>query len=127
MAATPRDSLNELTRKVIGCAMQVSNTLGCGFLEKVYENALALELRAQDLAASQQRRVCVLYRDIAVGEYVADLVVDETLLVELKVARALDAAHEAQCLNYMKAAGLPACLLFNFSRPRLDFRRLLAP
>ena len=80
----------------------MSNTLGVGFLEKVYENALAHELRLAGLEVEQQKTIAVNYRDIVVGSYTADLLVADCVLVELKVAKALDATHVAQCLNYLK-------------------------
>jgi GxxExxY protein len=89
----------------------VLNTLGVGFLEKVYENALAHELRKAGLTVAQQHCFSVIYDDVTVGEYVVDLMVEQALLVELKAARALDDAHHAQCLNYLKASvyGLARC------------------
>ena len=118
------ERLNELSGRVIGCAFTVLNTLGVGFLEKVYENALAYELRNAGLIVAQQHCLSVVYDGVTVGEYVADLVVEWALLVELKAAKALDDAHHAQCLNYLKASGLRLGLLLNFGRPRLDIKRV---
>jgi len=107
--------MNELvTEKIIGSAYAVANTLGCGFLEKVYENALAHDLRKAGFAVTQQAGVDVFYDGIKVGEYVADLLVDNEILVELKAVKALDNIHFAQCMNYLKATGLHVCLLINF-------------
>ena len=117
-------SLNELTDRIIGCAYKVLNSLGCGFLEKVYENALLHELRKTGLFVQQQHPVPIYYDGVLVGDYTADLIVEETVLLELKAVQALDEIHEAQCLNYLKATGLPICLLLNFGRPRLGLRRL---
>ena len=114
-----------MSAKVIGAAQTVSTTLGCGFLEKVYENALAVELRRLGLPVVQQCEIMVRYRDEIVGHYLADLVVGGQLIVELKAARDLDSTHAAQCINYLRASGLPLCLLMNFSRPRLDVRRII--
>jgi len=116
--------LNELSGRVIGCAFTVLNTLGAGFLEKVYENALAHEMRAIGLAVVQQRGVKVHYNDVLVGKYFADLLVEDVLLVELKTVKALDDAHRMQCTNYLKATGLQLCLLLNFGNPRLEIKRL---
>ena len=116
--------LNELTETVIGRAFDVSNTLGNGFLEKVYENALAHEMRKAGLKVEQQKPVQVTYDGIVVGEYDADLLVDSILLVELKAEKTLDSIHVAQCLNYLKATGLPLCLLLNFGTPRIQIKRL---
>ena len=117
--------LNELSGRVIGCAFTVLNTLGAGFLEKVYENALAYEVRAAGLSAVQQYAARVHYKDILVGEYFADLLVNDVLLVELKIVKALDDAHRMQCANYLKATGLQLCLLFNFGKSRLEIKRVV--
>src|SRR4051812_23557458 len=89
-----------LTEAIIGAAYTVSNSLGCGFLEKVYENALALELRHAGHKVDQQRDTTVYYRGELVGKYQADLLVDDEVIVELKAVRSLEKAHRAQCLNY---------------------------
>ena len=115
--------LNDLTEKIIGCAFRVSNKLGCGFLEKCYENAMAIELRKAGLAFQQQHPIPVLYDGSVVGDYVADLIVEGRVLVELKVVREFDPVHSAQCINYLKATGLPVCLLINFAKPKLDIKR----
>ncbi|HZF33662.1 MAG TPA: GxxExxY protein [Candidatus Angelobacter sp.] len=117
--------LDEITDKVIGCAFVVSNILGAGFVEKVYENALAHELRMAGLSVAQQYAIAVSYKDIIVGEYVADLLVASEVIVELKAVRALDDVHAAQCMNYLKATGRRVCLLFNFGRPRVEVRRIV--
>jgi GxxExxY protein len=120
-----KQELNEVTERVIGSAYTVSNSMGCGFLEKVYENALLHELRKAGLKAEQQKRLAVRYDGILVGEYVADLIVEDTVLVEIKAAENLDKAHMAQCLNYLKATGLGLCLLINFGRPRVQIQRVI--
>jgi len=117
--------LDEITDKVIGCAFVVSNILGAGFVEKVYENALAHELRSASLAVAQQYAIAVRYKDIIVGEYVADLLVANEIIMELKAVRPLDEIHAAQCMNYLKATGLRVCLLFNFGKPRVEVRRIV--
>ena len=117
-------SLNALSGNVIGCAFTVLNTLGIGFLEKVYENAPAYELRKTGLAVAQQRGVTVTYDGTVVGEYFIDLMVEQTLLVELKSVKALEEAHRAQCVNYLKASRLPLCLLLNFGKPRMEIKRV---
>jgi GxxExxY protein len=118
--------INEITEKIIGCAFTVSNTLGCGFLEKVYENALLLELKSVELKAVQQKPIDVYYRGNLIGEYVADLLVEDKVLVELKTVQGFDDTHFAQCLNYLKATGFEICLLFNFGKPELQIKRLVA-
>jgi GxxExxY protein len=120
---TDAHGLNLLTEKIIGCAYKVSNELGCGFLEKVYENALAHELRKADLSAEQQKPIIVRYDGVVVGEYVADLVVEGCVLIELKACKSLDDIHSAQCLNYLKATNFPVCLLINFGRPKVEIKR----
>lgn len=121
---TDSESLNGLSGAVIGCAFTVHNTLGAGFLEKVYGNALAHELRKRDLAVAQQRGIKVVYDGTVVGDYFADLLVEERLLVELKTVKALEEAHCAQCMNYLRATGLQLCLLLNFGKPRLEIKRV---
>jgi len=116
----------DLSRSVIGAALRVSNSLGIGFLEKVYENALAVELRLCGHEFEQQRAIEVRYRGELVGVYQADLVVDGRPVVELKAVEALSPAHKAQCLNYLRASGLHTGLLINFGRPRLEVRRILS-
>ncbi len=118
-------SLNEISGKVIGAAMKISNTLGSGFLEKVYENALVHELRKAHVTVSQQHLMSVSYDGVVVGEYAADLLVEDAVLVELKAVRALDEVHMAQCMNYLKATGLRVCLLLNFGRPQLQLKRIV--
>ena len=98
--------LENLTSQIIGCAYAVSNTLGCGFLEKVYENALVHELRKAGLMADQQQSLRVMYDGVVVGEYLADILVHEIVILEIKAVRVLDDIHTAQCLNYLKATGL---------------------
>ena len=124
-ADVSRDSLNELSRAVIGAGHTVSNALGCGFVEKVYENALALELRWAGLQVIQQKAVEVRYKTQIVGQYLADLLVNDVLIVELKAAPYVLGVHHAQCLNYLRAAGLRLGLLLNFGRPRLEVHRVV--
>jgi GxxExxY protein len=125
MNTDDREKLNRLSFQIIAAAQEVSNALGCGFLEKVYENALAVELRSRGLAVQQQSGIAVRYKREVVGEYFADLVVAEQIIVELKAVKLLDNIHEAQCMNYLRSSGLPLCLLMNFSRPRLVVRRFI--
>ncbi len=119
------ERVNEITSRIIGAAYKVSNTLGCGFLEKVYDNALAIELAKNGLAVERQKPIGVHYDNQVVGEYLADMVVDSRVLVELKAVRHLESVHEAQCINYLKASGISLCLLLNFARPRVDVRRII--
>ncbi|KAF0220410.1 MAG: hypothetical protein FD174_1311 [Geobacteraceae bacterium] len=115
----------DITERIIGCAYKVANTLGAGFLEKVYENAMAHELRKERLEVGQQSPVTVYYDGIVAGEYVADLIVESVILVELKAVKTLDSIHLAQCMNYLKATGLSVCLLINFGSPRIEVKRII--
>jgi len=117
--------MNELTEAIIGCAFKVANQLGSGFLEKVYENALALELKKTGLNVKQQFPISVLYDNQVVGDYIADILVADTVIVELKSVKAIDAVHMAQCLNYLKATSLMICLLINFGGERLEIKRIV--
>jgi len=116
----------DITREIIGAAMEVHRTLGVGFLEKVYENALVFELSARGMTAESQKPVSVHYKGRIVGEYFADIVVADRVILELKVAATLTEAHEAQMLNYLRATGLRVGLVLNFGAPRLEWKRLVA-
>jgi len=120
-----RQMLDRITEKIIGCVHQVSNTLGSGFLEKVYENALAVELVRAGLRVAQQRRIEVRYRDILVGEFVADILVEECIIVEIKAVKSFEDIHTAQCVNYLKATGLQVCLLVNFGASKAMVKRIV--
>ena len=128
MNATPEKDAGdgahaELTEKIIGCSFTVANELGVGFVEKVYENALVHELRKQGLVAAQQHPFSVRYDGVVIGEFVADVLVEDSVIVELKAVSELNNIHEAQCLNYLKAGGLHTCLLINFGQSRIKVRR----
>lgn len=114
-----------LTEKIIGCAYRVANVLGPGFLEKVYENALVHELRKSGIEANQQHAVTVYYDGMVAGEYVADLLVGNEILIELKAVKGLDNIHMAQCMNYLKATGLQVCLLINFGTAKIEVKRIV--
>jgi GxxExxY protein len=116
----------DVTEAVIGAAYEVANVLGAGFLEKVYENALAVELRRSHHRVDQQRQIDVWYRDEIVGLYQADLIVDDSVIVELKTLPALDRIHRAQCLNYLRATRIKTGLVINFGRPRIEVQRVLS-
>lgn len=104
----------DLTEKIIGCAYKVYNELGAGFIEKVYENALMIELKNEGLATQQQYPVKVYYKGTLIGDYVADIVVEEKVIVELKAVSQLTKAQEVQLVNYLKATRLEVGLLINF-------------
>jgi GxxExxY protein len=120
-----RSRHDQITEKIIGCVYQVSNVLGPGFLEKVYENALALELARAGLQVLQQHRIAVHYKDILVGDFVSDILVEDCVIVEVKATKALDDIHIAQCVNYLKATGLQVCLLVNFGTPKATVKRVV--
>ena len=117
--------LNQVTEKVIGCAYAVSNELGCGFLENVHANALFVELTRAGLRARQVHPIAIHYHGVLVGEYVADLLVEDAVVVELKAVKDLDDVHMAQCLNYFRATGIKICLSNNFAKPKLEIRRIV--
>lgn len=120
-----RLEINRVTERIINCVYRVSNTLGSGFLEKVYENALVMELKQNGLRVTQQHPVNVFYNGSLVGDYVADLLVEDQVIVELKAVKTLDDVHSAQCMNYLKATGFKVCLLVNFGKPRVDIKRIV--
>ena len=113
-----------LTHKVIGCAYKVHNTLGPGFLEKVYENALAYEMRSLGLEVEKQKRIQVHYRDIIAGDYYADLIVNNKVIIELKAAEGLVEEHEAQLVNYLRATDIEVGLLLNFGKKPQHKRKI---
>jgi GxxExxY protein len=113
----------ELTEAIIGAAFEVHNVLGYGFLEKVYQRALQAELIRRGLSAETEQPLAVNYKGINVGEYVADLVVEEKVIVELKVAAELNLHDEAQLINELKAGKIRVGLLINFGRTRVEHRR----
>lgn len=106
---------DDLTHKIIGCAYKVHNKLGFGFLEKVYENALRVELQKLGLRVKQQEPIEVIYEGQVVGEYYADLLVNERIVVELKAALSLAKEHEVQLVNYLTATSVDLGILVNFS------------
>ena len=120
-----RKDLNELTERIIGCAYEVCKVLGCGFLERVYENALMHEMTRRGINATRQVPMSVYYDNIIVGDYLADIVAEGKVLVELKAVNTLEDVHKALCLNYLNATGLHVCLLLNFGRPTLEVKRLV--
>lgn len=116
----------DLTEKIIGCAYKVYNQLGAGFIEKIYENALMIELKNAALNAQQQYPVKVYYQDILIGDYVADIVVEDKVIVELKAVSQLTKAHEVQLVNYLKATELEVGLLINFGDQITIKRKVLS-
>ncbi|MBL8209591.1 MAG: GxxExxY protein [Bryobacterales bacterium] len=110
---------------MLGAVFEVSNTLGAGFLEKVYQRALLHELHLRGIRAAAEVSFGVTYKGHRVGEYFADIVVEDVLVVELKCTERLSNEHLAQCLNYLRASGRALCLLVNFQRPRVEWKRVV--
>ena len=115
----------DVTEAIIGAAYKVANDLGSGFLEKVYENALAGELRRSNHVVDQQKAMEVWYQGEMIGQYLADLVVDNEVIVELKALPGLERIHRAQCLNYLRATRKEIGLVINFGRPRIEVQRVV--
>ena len=116
---------DSLTERVIGAILEVSNILGAGFLEKVYERALLRELELRNIRATAQAPLTIRYKDHYVGEYYADLLIEDVLVVELKCVDRLANEHIAQCLNYLRASVRSVCLLVNFQKPKVEWRRIV--
>jgi GxxExxY protein len=117
--------IDQLTYAINGAVFEVSRILGPGFLEKVYENALLVELRQKGIKAQGQAPIRVSYKDTLVGDYIADILVDDKVIVELKTVERLERIHEAQLLNYLKATGIRVGLLVNFKSSRAQIKRLV--
>jgi GxxExxY protein len=117
--------LDSLTGRILGAVFEVSNTLGAGFLEKVYERALLLELRLRGIGAVAQASFPVMYKGRCVGEYFADILVEHSVVIELKCVDRLGNEHMSQCLNYLRASGMEVCLLINFQKPSVDWKRIV--
>lgn len=113
----------KITRIVIGCAFDVINELGTGFLESVYEKALLLAIRQKGLTAYAQQPIHVMFRGENVGDFFADIFVEEKVIVELKAVKTLLPDHEAQVINYLNATGIEVGLLINFGVPRIEIKR----
>jgi len=121
----PRLLHEETTSKIIGAAFEVHAQLGYGFLERVYQRALQVELLRRGATAELEKRVQVQYKGVIVGDYDADLLVNDCVAVEIKVAAQYDKRDEAQLLNELKATGLKVGMLVNFGRTKVDYRRLV--
>lgn len=112
----------EITEKIIGAAYKVYNTLGFGFLEKIYEKALVIEMKKMGLDVKTQEPIKVLYEGVAVGDYVADIVINGKIIVEAKAVKSLEEIHEVQLVNYLKATKIEVGLLINFGR-KIEIKR----
>ena len=125
MNTDERGYFDSLTERVLGAVLEVSNTLGPGFLEKVYERALLRELGLRGIRTITQASFAVTYKGHHVGEYFADLLVEDVLVVELKCVERLTSEHTAQCINYLRASGRTLCLLINFQKPKAEWKRIV--
>ncbi len=113
----------ELTEKIIGCAYNVYNKMGFGFLESVYEKCMLIELRKPGLDVESQKPITVYYEDEVVGEFVADIIVNDTVILELKPVRQIINVHEVQLVNYLVATGKPVGLILNFGESKVEIKR----
>ena len=118
-------NIDDITYAINGAVFEVNKVLGSGFLEKVYENALMVELKRRGLQAKSQVPLKVIYKGETVGEYFADIVVENKVLIELKAVDQLAKGHEAQLLNYLHATGIKVGLLINFNGPRAEIKRFV--
>ena len=112
-----------LTSKILDAAFEVSNDLGAGFVESVYEGALWIALQERNLRVERQFPIKIQFHGKTVGNFVADLIVEGSVLLELKAVKSILPEHQAQTLNYVKATGVPVSLLINFGNPKLEYRR----
>lgn len=119
------DKIKSLTERVLGAVFEVSNTLGAGFLEKVYQRALMKDLSLRGIRATAEASLKVLYKGQNVGDYFTDIFVEDVVILELKCVEHLAAEHTAQCLNYVRASGLTVCLLVNFNSPKVEWKRVV--
>ena len=117
--------INDITYAINGAVFEVNKVLGPGFLEKVYENALLVELKKRELKAESQVPIKVFYKENVVGEYITDILVEGKVIVELKTVEAIDKIHEAQLLNYLKATGIRVGILVNFKHPKAEIKRMV--
>jgi GxxExxY protein len=125
MDANERESINQLFEKVVGAVYEVANSLGSGFLEKVYERALKTELNIRGINEEAQAPIQILYKGKNVVDYYADLLVEDKLIVELKCVDTLNNEHFAQTLNYLKATDHHVALLVNFQHPKVEWKRIV--
>jgi GxxExxY protein len=123
---TNKDILHkDLSYKIVGLAMQVHNKLGFGFLEKVYENALMVLLKREGVGAKQQAAIAVYFEGERVGDYLADILVEDKIILELKSVEKIIDTHRAQALHYLKATGLSLAIILNFAKEQLEYERLV--
>ncbi len=121
----PNEHLDSLTDRVLSAIFEVSSTLGAGFLEKVYQRALLTELHLRGIRATTEAPFTVTYKGQRVGDYFTDGLVEDVLVIELKCAERLCNEHTAQCLNYLRASNRTVCLLVNFQKPKVEWKRIV--
>ncbi|MFZ1974997.1 MAG: GxxExxY protein [Candidatus Acidiferrales bacterium] len=124
-AASAEYPEQELTGTILQAAFALHNDLGAGFLERVYSNALVVELNRHQLRFVQNEPLEVKYRDVVVGDYIADIIVEDRVILELKACASLDPSHSTQLMNYLRATKIRVGLLLNFGRPKLEYRRFV--
>ncbi|MBW1850640.1 MAG: GxxExxY protein, partial [Deltaproteobacteria bacterium] len=125
MKETERHHFEDLSKKIIGAAIEVHRALGPGFLEKIYEEALKLELSKQDFEFEYQKEIEVEYLGVVVGRHRLDLVVENIIIIELKAVKGFEDIHYAQLRSYLKATDMKVGLLLNFAKPMLDIKRIV--
>lgn len=123
--STDKNGFNKCSETIIGCAFEVANTLGIGFVENIYANALAKELARQGIEARREFPVKVHYKENLVGDFFCDLLVEGKIIVEVKATSGLNNLQLAQCLNYLKATGFNLCLLINFGASSVQVKRIV--
>ena len=114
---------DKLTEKIIGCAYEVYNTMGFGYLESVYENCMAIELQKAGLSFERQKAITVSYKGELAGQFISDLIINDTIIVELKAVKVLLKVHEVQVVNYLVSTGKPLGLLINFGETDVEVKR----
>jgi GxxExxY protein len=123
---TNREILHkDLSYKIVGLAMQIHSELGFGFLEKVYENSMMVLFRRENIMAKQQAPISVSFEGEIVGDYYADILIEDKIILELKAIEKITDAHKAQVLNYLKATGLKLAIIINFGKQRLEYERIV--
>ncbi|MEW6609100.1 MAG: GxxExxY protein [bacterium] len=120
-----RFKYKEITYQILNAAFEVHNILGCGFLEKVYENSVVCELRLKGMKVEAQKKIEIFYKGKEVGIYVADLIIEDKVIVEVKAVDEISKIHKAQLLNYLKATGYEVGLILNFAKTKLEYERLV--
>jgi len=113
----------DITKAIIGCAFEVSNELGVGFIESVYEKAMVIAMEQKGLSSQTQHPIKVMFRQKCVGDFYADILVEGVVIIELKAVKAIAPEHQAQLINYLNATGIEVGLLINFGSPKLEYRR----